>query len=494
MIELLTPENTPWSVDWGAVPAAGESSVSELLVWHERDAPGGAPLRDAWLAVSTEDPTRPGVGVAAGLPPQSELWVLARITAINTAGAPQQQVTSEWQRLGAYRSLQLPSLLAGNAVELEIKVRPPSTAAGVPWALFFDVVAEERSRTLPLPAVPRPGILTGYRDAARTSLVRGGAVVPNEPPDANVTVLARHWIRRGVPFGATKASLELDQEAADGTLGAGQHYYATISQTSPASTPTLTKGNRDAIAPPAPPAGEIVLANVRVDYNAVASEIDETAIVDRRLLDRFNAEPGTGLELLVHPGQAWAGSTYRVSRSIDAVPLVAESESWIYLLESGLFDASASFIPPNDAAVGPLWRVVTDETAITELEDLRAFAASAAALVLQGAIPGSPGEIASVYLPSPVYLDDVVCSISDIGGGTDGVTTFDLELDAVTLYTSSATDDQRPSFPFDTAVLAVRGGIAERVRVGPGTLVLRSVEHPAGGAAPASVHVTLFTH
>ncbi|MEL7059487.1 MAG: hypothetical protein AAGN46_05620 [Acidobacteriota bacterium] len=495
-LELLNPDLTTYvPVDLGAVATGADSAVVPIDLWYQRTDPVGEPLRDLLVLVQTEDPQRPDQGVARGLPPQDEYWARARWNGGDTSADPgQPPLVTAWQPLGAYRALAAPAIHAGCSRRLEVKVRPGGTQGGE-YRLYVVVLYAEHAR--PLPTAPgRVGVRVGARDVARSAVVRGGRVSAADPPDATVRVAARQTLAAGRLGGAVGVDVALDQSASGGPLAAGEAYRAALTQAADGSV-TVTKG-AGAAAPvaPAPPVGEPLLAEIHIDHQAGGtSVIDPDDITDRRALDRHAAEPVDGeLALTVFAGELLGHGTQRLWSRPATVPLADDATEWLWQDTRGDYLlTTAGVVPAAEGAEGPLWEITTAGGSVTELVDLRRPAAAPARLELAGA--AQVGEVARlVVADTELQIDRVVAAIDAASGGSAGQTQLDVRVDGATIYSSHATDDQRPAFDFDAVDLADADSVPEVTIVRRGQVVtLHVLELPTGGA-PTHVSATLLCH
>jgi hypothetical protein len=480
MIEILNPDLTPLAD--AEVPALEAGQDSGVVPFAIRNGAGGDDASELLLVVQAVDPAS-GEWVSSGVPPLDELWARVRLTGQDATAAPAQQLElADWTAIGATRGLRIATLLAGGIRTGELLMRPPATAPDLAWRWRLAIVADEHSHAVPPGA--RAGILTGLGDAGHSAALRGLAVTASDTPDDAVHVAAGHCVCRGRLYGQVAATLPLDQaDAAAEALEAGQAYLAIVS--AGAAGLTITKGARGAVpVRPAPPVWDIPLAVVEVRYQAGGTTIVEaTDLTDLLVYDRYLVQPGAGLELRLHAGQAIGGGTLRHHGTRQALPLPASATRFLWQRANGAPELTAGD-PPETTALGPWWRVTTDGAGVTDLVDLRAYAADTVVLHLRGDLPGAPGEIATQLVAHDgLVLEQILYRLSDNGGGTAGQTQLDLEIDGVTAYTSFATDDQRPAWAFDAAELQVADRIHEVTEMRAGGMVrLVSIEHPAGGA------------
>ncbi len=482
-LEILKPDLTPLGdLAITNLEAGEDSDVVEFVV---RNATG-QDIFDALLVIRLEHPTVPGRFVSAGFPPQDELWARVRLTGQTSAAAPaQQNLTTDWTPIGAYAALLIPNVLAGGIRTAQLKMRPPSNASLANWRWDLSTIEIEHARAVP-PALTlaRRGILTGVGEASWFGLVRGGAVTASAPADADVHVAPALWVHRGRVRGKVASVHALNQnDGAAAALAAAQSYWAVLSLG--AAGVTVTKGLK-AAAPtkPATPAGEALLRYVEVRYQAGGvSVIDAADISGTTVYDRHLVEAGAGLEALVNPGQALGGSSWSYWSTRQSIPLEDDATNRLWRLASGLFEVTTDDVPPEATALGPLAELVTAAGVVTSVTDRRTYADDTVVLHLRGNLPGAPGEIVSALVEhEALALEHVVYRISDNGGGAAGATILDLDARGATIYTGQATDDQRPTFGFNAAVLTDDDGYHEVTELRRGDVVsLRMAAQPVGG-------------
>jgi hypothetical protein len=474
MIQLLNPDLTPLTAVEITHFEAGQDS-DPIPFWIQNTGPDQT---DLLLVLQAENPTT-GLTVSQGLPPLDELWAKIRLTGHQGPAAPE---ITDWLPLGTHRALPIATLPTGSIRTAEIRFHPPSTAATLAWRFTLGVIAAENS--YPVGPGLRQGILTGLGDHGHSALLKGFQVTPTTPPTDQVHVAAGHLIYRGRLLGHVGATLTLDQQDAAGeTLEPGHSYLALL--TAGPTGITITKSHRSPLpVRPSPPPWEPVLAVLEVlaVLPDATTEIDTTHITDLRLFDRYQAEPGTGLHLRLHPGQALAGGTLRRHSTLTDLLLPPTAATSLWQLASGSWSLTpAPAPPPETTALGPLWLINTDAAAVTALQDRRTYATDTVVLHLRGDLPATPGPIADLLIAHDgLILEDVIYRLSSNGGGASGQTKLDLLLEGASIYPSHALDDQRPAWPFDAGDLIQGGRVHEVAELWPGQIVqLCSIEHPA---------------
>jgi hypothetical protein len=487
MIEILKTDGTPATdvviADW---EAGADSAAVSLDVWADRGNPTGQDADSIVIVVHTEDPTSPGTFVASGVPPQDEGWWQIRVVGqVNTDRPDQEPFVTGWQTAGAWSGLLIPRILAGAARRIEIRAHAPGYAPSRTWRVAVLAIWNEASRPLPAAAsLAQRGILTGVGDPARSGLIRGGEVSVSDPPDNVVHVAGALWLQAGALRGKVTSDHELnDEDVAESPLATGQSYWAALSLSG--TGVSVTKGTK-AVAPskPAPPAGEVFLRWVSVSYTGAAPEIDDVDLAGGGpAYDRYLVESGEGLEVVIHPGQAIGGGSWRFSSRKEVIPLEASSTSYLWQRSNGLPELTSTQVAPDTSALGPWWKMTTSATEVTELTDLRTYAEPTIVLRLRGDLPGSPGTVDSLLILEALYVEAITFRVSDNGGGSAGGTQLDIEVDGSTFYTSHATEDFRPTIAFDAVELVASGGFHELTELRPGALVtLLSLDHPTGGS------------
>ena len=127
------------------------------------------------------------------------------------------------------------------------------------------------------------------------------------------------------------------------------------------------------------------------------------------------------------------------------------------------------------------------------MRDRRQYVGKSKVIVLEGAISGgAPAAIADVMIEDDrLFLEVVSVRIPTNGGGASGSTVFEVKKNGTTIYTSSGTDDQRPTFAFNASTLIHRSGIPEVLEFRRDDVVsFLTQTHPSGGT-PASAECHL---
>jgi len=443
----------------------------------------------------TVHPTIPTVRLASGAPPQDQMWGRIRIVGYDNSVDPTWSVgNTDWYFVGAYGGgPPVPTIPVGCTVIQEYRAHPPGEAEVAPWVIALVPLYDEYHQPAPA-ALSRAmrGILHGVGDFTRNGIVRGLEVTATGTPDDEIHSAAGIWLHRGILYGDIARDHTLNQnDGAAAALASGQSYWAVVSRG--AGTVTVTKGTK-AVSPtkPTQPAGDLVVRYAKVDYQAGASVVEEADLDGTTLYDRYLAVDLGSLTLGLHPGQALGGGTWRFSGGILEVALEDDADNYVWQLATGLPAVTTDAAPPELTALGPWWKVTTASGVITDIVDLRTYAGGAVEVRLGGELPGSPGDIDETVIGEDrLAIERVMVLQSDNGGGSSGLTKYEVKINGTTIYTDSGIDDQRPAFAFDAADLLDQGGVHQVTDLYRGDVVtFASVTHPTGGT-PTSAKCVL---
>ncbi len=501
MIELLHDDDETPVEDVEITPLnAGElSGVVEIRVWNSRGEPGGQAAQNVLLLLRTGDPEDPGVYRASGLPPQDELWGRFRIVGQVNASDPSWVLhPTGWRVAGAYAGLLIGRIPPDCAARVEFAVQPPGTAQALTWPWQIVTLSAEYSLPLP-PSLARlgAGVLTELGAPGVAGIVSGCAVVPSGPADDEIHVAPGLVAIAGGLAGFITGDVQLDQDdAAAAALAPGESYKAVI--TRGPSGATATKGAKGALpVQPAAPSGEAFLAVVTVHYQAGGTSEIEAADIDTSAAARlrFQAIAGSGPEVLISSGQMIAGETWRFRDGWTPVPVEDDDTSYIWVLTSGLLDATLTPDPPEEWAE-LIWEADVAGGVVTALRDRRRYAGRTVILSPRSAPPGAAPVLVDDLMVGHerLVLEAVTLRASDNGGGSAGETVADLELNGATVFVDQATEDLRPSVAFDAGATELQHTspahqLTELRRGDVLTFVL--ADEPTGGT-PARVELSLL--
>lgn len=433
-------------------------------------------------------------------------WIEAKVISQGGTNPPDTQATG-WVPIGKNRSLSVRDIPSDGYHEIEVRMNVPA-GVGV-QAKEVLIRATYGGIATPLAdgfwSVGLQGVLTQLGDPDATVLVSGGVVTPNAPADDEVDVSTWHAIHAGVPVCDVTSAVTLNQTAADGALGSGEYYWAVLSAKADGSI-TTTKGNaltapQDPDERPDCPAGEIILADVAVDYDAGGGAIGAADIyTDRVAYGCLNLSySAASLEVTVSPGKALVyGNLVNRTTGYD-VTLDASDTSYLWLTPSGAVEATLTEVAATDGAL-LIWEATTDGTGVTAVVDRRKWASKGRTVEL-GVSGNLSGALATLHANLPTgngwYIRPVRGVEVSVGttGDTSGATTVDVEVSEAggawtSLYPSAGTVDLRPSIAYNASNPYTTGQL-ETMTIQPGSRVRAVVDAIPGGTASAGLAVTL---
>lgn len=371
-LTVTKPDGTALGTLAFAAARGTPSAHSTILVKNT----GGTPEAGHFIVMYAESTPGSGDYVSGGTPVVDEVIGRAQITAIDSSGTPGQQTISAVQPMGNGVVAILPTILPGNSLTIDIWIaQGSSSASGGTVNIELEVAGATLSFAVPGPfGLIAQGVDSG-KNQAKSFLISGRKVTATGTPDNNVQIAAGVWLLSGVEYTDGAETIPLSQnDSAAAALTTGKSYYATVTQGA-TLLPTITKGLQGT-APlvPTPPAGELFLALVKVNYNATATVINPGDVTLSTLTyGRYLAiAPGSGLTLDVHPGEALVAGFHTIGSTVVTLALVASSTNRIWLEFSGNLTVTQTAALPSAGAL-LLWTAVTDGTHVTALTDLRLF-------------------------------------------------------------------------------------------------------------------------
>lgn len=475
------------------VEAGTDSDVLTLHLWNSINNPAGQAAQNVILIQQTEDPTVPDRFLASGVPPQDQQWGRARIVGFDNTGDPTWSVpNTDWTPLGAWSSLPIGTIPPDCAVYIERRLHPPSTATGLlTWRILDAVLKDEYARPLPAPfTLVERGVLPLTGDRATSVVLRGCEVTASGPADDEIHVAAGMWQYKGRVAGKIATDHTLDQnDSAAAALASGQSYYATISLDD--AGVVVTKGVK-ATSPvkPGTPAGNAFLAWALVQYDAGGSAVETADLTGTPAYGRFLVTDGGALTAKIHKGQAVAGAAYRIWTVATTVNLTDAADNTIWQISSGLYEVNTTGEPPELGAL-EIAVVTCAGGIVTAIEDRRLYAGRSVMLALSGPTPAAAAMLDDLMVEHPdLDIEEVAFRISDMAG-TAGATQVDLKKNGTTIFSSFATEDQRPSIAFDEPILQIRTAIPEVTRLQRGDVLSAWMVAVPTTASPAKCEVVV---
>jgi hypothetical protein len=293
-------------------------------------------------------------------------------------------------------------------------------------------------------------------------------------------------------------------------LSSGEAYYAVLSLAVD-GTITVTKGNLAAtpldpdVDAPAVPAGELPLARVSREFDAVINTAD---IVDLSTLGAFQlTSTSASPSVTIGTGRALVDNRL-VRRTAESVLALSLSEtSHIWLLSSGAFSVTEDASRPESGAL-LAWEATTDGTGVTSTTDHREWVGGEPHLVTILSATGDATEAKAEYAHwphnRPGYIWPLRAATLSVGDNGSGNSAGELSADVLTsdgaggalttIYTSQGTDDRRALLSHDTTEPLVRSGMPEVLRVEAGSRfsAVLSYEEAYSADDPSFPTVTLL--
>jgi hypothetical protein len=479
-----------------AISGGEESDVIVRQIWNDKE--------------SAEEDTTTAVGVVLalladvgagftryGIPLLDERWFRVRVTgALGTAAA----LITGTIPLGTNSDLPLGDIPAGGGYEIELHAVTPGgnpTAATIKFDFDGNRASSPLSRFTALGT--GSGVVPAERIAGMLSLLSGGVVTADDTD--TVTVARGKLVAAGavVAFPATSATFSLaDGDAVN--LSAGESYLVTLSRTS-AGALIATKGPKaELVTAPATPAGNVLAASLSVaSADGVVVTVAPSSVTQApNRYAQMAVRGGAGLTIIVSRGEALTGSDMRqyVTNEITAA-VVASATNRVWSVGAGDIIVTQTGAEPEPFAV-LIAIVTTGVGAVTDVADARRLVHRALTtypldLVWRGVLTGlaEPSHgLALAIAPDDLEIEHVELNVT----GLDvGLTADALKVDVLTvapggavpfpaggaggttIFTSSATDDARPSIDFDATNLRAVTDDHEVRRFPGGTRFLLSV-------------------
>jgi hypothetical protein len=422
-------------------------------------------------------------------------WLEIRLTGQSAGATPH---TTAWTPIGKGRRLLTRSIPAGEARTVEVRTNIPAGVGTQAKDILLRPTAA--SAVVPLEDAPwREGVRTLLGDAGASYIAQGGAVTPTGTPDDKVHVSDVSWVAAGEPLALAGAAVALSQTAGDGALGSGGYYWAVLSLKDD-GTLTTTKGNA-LTSPQSPndrpdaPSGELILADVAVDYDAGGGAIGAADILtDRRESGGFDlAYSAASLSVEVAPGEAVVGRRLVQRTAAYDLDLTASKTAYVVLGSDG---APATATSPYGSEVVPLWEVTTDGTGVTAVRDLRPLLPLRREVRLRFEVAGTlSGSSASVpqLITVPLRLAPFAPLRWCVGdtGGTSGQTEIDLEVSAAGGGAWTSLGALGAALAYDATDPAATG-LVETTTLAAGSRV-RAVVGAVPGTASSDLSIELLT-
>lgn len=462
--------------------SGGESSaVTTFQIWNDKGALLGdtSIARNLRLTLLAFDGTR---FVPFGLPLLDERWATITVTGeINPAAAVMSHQATATLPIGTTSDIPLDDIPQNAARTIQIQVNVPGNVAATFARLKLQVLGTDGS--MPLASLTilgtGSGVIPADRIASLRSLLRGSGVTANDTDTVQIERGALVFDATIVNFPHTSKTFNLNDSAAV-ALAAGEQYLVTLSRAAD-GTVTVTKGPKaELVTYPATPADHIFVSTLIVasadgaTVTVAPSSVSAAAVHYAQYLVRA----GVGLAVLVSPGEGVTESDRRQRDSAEgSIAVVATATNRIWLLGNGGKAVTQTDVAPEPGAT-LLAFAVTDGAGVTSIVDARRFTHRPAtewtlelklrAALSTLAVPVDSVDLGLLHFDAELESVDLDLTSTD-GTWTAGAMKIDLRsfapgaavpfpaggagVGGVSIYTSSGTDDRRPSIAFNAAVL-----------------------------------------
>lgn len=481
-------------------------------IWNDKGGATNAdPLKNARIVQRYWNGTQ---WVANGYPPVDELWYAVAVTgAIKTGDPNMADQSTGYVRVGKNSELALGDIPKNCARTISVFRSVPAGAAenGHRYDLFlvFDEASMPLTRGIAL-ALGGGVVPDRLVSGGGVRRLRNGRNLTGAGTDV-VTISKGRYTYDGVPKTKLQATATLNQQ--DGSaaaLASGESYKAVLSQQNGGAV-TVTKGTKGTSpATPSTPAGEILLGVVTVLFRSGGtsqinqSDIDTTGVI----YGEYLPYAGTGLTLWIGAGESISDvDTNTFHGAESTLNLTASATNHVWVNPDGTFQANTTGTAPQTGSE-KIAGVVTGASAITSVTDKRDWSDRVVDLrpLRFLGVPHAASGLDYVQAPCELWLGEVALMLGQLGAGaTSGnfkvaLTLIDEGADitgaGTTIYTSFATDDQRPKIPFNATSLIARNTDHEVTSIKKGQWIrLDIVEIPAGTFTtdPQDITVTLDT-
>lgn len=523
-IALFNLDGTAASAFAVELSAGEESAVITREIWNDKNStePGTTTAQSNVLKLlvsyvvgyTSDDPPLPIYGTydSDGTPLLDERWGRVRITHTLTAAGASTSGATGTLPFGVNADLPLPDLEPQTGVRFELYFATPGGQSYVdPVHIALNVIGNMASSPLaPMTTLATgSGVVPAERIAGLRALLRGSEVTADDTD--TVTIGRGQQVVDGVVITTPETSMTFDlADAGAVDLAAGESYRVTLSRAAD-GTVTATKGVKaNVLTYPDAPAGEPFVANLTVasadgvSVTVAPASVQQAAVRYAQQLVRA----GAGLTVIVSAGVGVTSTDFRQNLSHQSpLAVAASSTSRIWRLADGTLLATLTDTEPEIGA-DLLALAPADAVAVTNASiiDKRRFAHRAVTewrevLTYRGVLSAiaepSPG-LAWAILPEG-EIERVTMDLSDVDASyTAGNLAADVMIFApgapvpfpaggaggVSLFSSSATDDRRPSIAFDATNLQAVTEDHEVRRVVAGTRALLTIVTTFAAPAP----------
>lgn len=421
---------------------------------------------------------------AYGSPVADERWFRWKTTAfLNADGSESTEGVTGTLPFGTNSEIPILDLAPQEGVRIELQIIVPGgqtlDATKIKLSLPGNLASSPLSQFAT--GATGAGVIPADRIAGLRSLLRGSEVTANDT--ATVTLARGQLVYDGteVTFPQTTQTFNLNDSAGIALL-AGESYRVTLSRNA-AGVVTATKGPKnEALVYPAKPAANIFVANLTVtSADGAAVTVSQASVIQTAVkYAQFLVRAGVGLAARISRGDGVTGSDLRQYLSHDTeVALVASSTNRVWRIGVGSFVVTQTDTEPEFGA-DLLALIPTSAGAVSDVIEARKFAHRAVtewplrltyrAALSQVAVPALALDLGILDFDGELEAVTFDLTAKD-GTWTGGTLKVDVRHFApgvavpfpvggagaggASIYTSSGTDDRRPSIAWNAASLRV---------------------------------------
>jgi hypothetical protein len=434
------------------VPGIGSAAVEFQIFNDDTSTPRDTAQNPVTSVTQVDDTT--GDPVSSGLRAINEGWIEVRALGGGSAGSL--QPATAWTPMTGQTRLRLVPLPGGEYHSMEVRYRPPGSAAETDISFFVNADADTRQQFIGLGHTEayRDGVLTGTGESEQRYLWMQGTsgteqgLIENTVPDADVIMPDVGYTYLGVPYFRLTELLTFNNlDGSASPLAGGEEYWATVAldetgwvvfksdkETSPIPASSRVPVDDD----------EILVAYVLVDSTVTIQNADITSAARARRFELLDL--ASGLSVTIGGGRARVNNALVETQVVSALALTDNSVNYVWLQASdAIFALTVVDVPPSPNAY-KIWEITTSGGVVTGFEDQRQEMGGQV-LPVQLFFDGDVTDGDTAYAVLPAHKDSYLLGVRPIVLRMDYV---GLNLDQG-VFPSSATDDRRPGFAWDDA-------------------------------------------
>lgn len=447
-----------------------------------------------------------------GRPILDERWTRARITHYLIDGVWTTAGATSTQPWGTNAELPINDLAPQEGARIEFQVFAPGV--GTVAATKIQISNDGNRASSPLARfiglASGSGIVPPDRASGLRALLRGGEITADDSDTISIANGSMVYEGTIITFPAVDIVFSL----LDGNgvaLGAGQSYRVTLSRPVAGSPVTVTKAPKETADFPEKPEPNIFVRSLIVtSADGVAVSVSAASLTGSPTYAGYLVRAGAGLTILVSAGDGLISpADLRQYLSHETIANVtANSTNRVWRNAAGDTVVTLTDVEPEFGA-DLLALAITDADSVTEIVDVRRFIHRAWTLfplefsyrAVWSTLAVPSHGLAMLIAHDDLEIEEIIANLTDTDGAwTGGAIVPDIYVfppgapvpypaggvgvGGVSLFTSSATDDQRPSIAFDaTDLQSVTHGHEVR-RIAKGSRILLSIAATVAAPAP----------